>query len=64
MELWSIYTAVRYNRAMNIDQLEIDGLRFHTMRNKEGALNLWEILDLPDQARRRRAAVAVAARSS
>mmetsp|Transcript_65847 Transcript_65847/g.183457 ORF Transcript_65847/g.183457 Transcript_65847/m.183457 type:complete len:664 (+) Transcript_65847:142-2133(+) len=48
LELVSIYRAVRNREAVNVDLLQVEGVRFKTKRNREAALNLWEALDLPD----------------
>jgi len=48
LELASIYRAVRYHKAVQVDMLLLEGVRFKMHRNEEAALNLWEALDLPD----------------
>lgn len=49
LELASIYRAIRYRQAVQVDMLLLEGVRFRTCRNQEAALNLWEALDLPDR---------------
>ncbi|CAK0882983.1 unnamed protein product, partial [Prorocentrum cordatum] len=48
LELGSVLAAVRRKKAICVDKLHIEGLRFRTVRNREAELNLWAALDLPD----------------
>lgn len=50
LTLLSIYQVIRNRKtaAVDIDMVLVEGLRFNTQRNRQGDLNLWEILNLPD----------------
>lgn len=48
LSLTSILRAVRRRGAVEVDMLLLDGVRFKTQRNAQAALNLWEVLQIPD----------------
>eukprot|EP00928_Gymnodinium_smaydae_P016622 TRINITY_DN16262_c0_g1_i3.p1 TRINITY_DN16262_c0_g1~~TRINITY_DN16262_c0_g1_i3.p1 ORF type:complete len:461 (+),score=87.02 TRINITY_DN16262_c0_g1_i3:107-1489(+) len=48
LRLGSLYGAIFYKRAIEIDMLFLEGVKFRAIRNATGELNLWSILDLHD----------------
>merc|ERR1711862_882448 len=48
LSLLSIVYAVRHRRSILVDHMQVEGLRFKTYRNHRGDLNLWAVLNLPD----------------
>jgi len=49
LTLFSVIKAIRRRDAVEVDSVIIEGLRFRTQRNDQGALNLWTALNLPDK---------------
>jgi len=48
VDLWTLVPALTKHDALKIGQMRVRGLCFNTTRNSRGSLNLWQILDLPD----------------
>lgn len=48
LELASVLAAVRHKKAICVDKMHAEGVRFRTARNRRAELNLWAALDLPD----------------
>eukprot|EP00929_Paragymnodinium_shiwhaense_P031421 TRINITY_DN17605_c0_g1_i4.p1 TRINITY_DN17605_c0_g1~~TRINITY_DN17605_c0_g1_i4.p1 ORF type:complete len:384 (+),score=84.89 TRINITY_DN17605_c0_g1_i4:124-1275(+) len=48
LSLLSIRDAFRFRKSVIVPEMRISGLLFRTSRNKQGALNLWEALQLHD----------------